>query len=195
MKSLTTPLVIRASKAALVFSVGFFGLIVVFGNLTDYWTNFEFVTHVLAMDSQRPELAEVSRVNYRAIDAAWMHHVGYIGIIALEAFLTVTCLVSAGAMTRKLRASDAEFTHAKRWGIIGCTTGILIWFLGFQAVAGEWFAMWMNESWNGISDAFRLTTCIGLVLVYLSLNNDSLAGAAPSDVRDPQDRLDAVGRI
>ena len=176
MKSLTTPVIIRASKTLLVFSVGFFGLIVVFGNVSDYWTNFEFVRHVFAMDAQRPELAEVSRVNYRAIDAAWVHHLGYIGIIALEAFLTVTCFAGAVAMARKLRAPDAEFTLAKRWGIVGCTTGILIWFLGFQAVAGEWFAMWMNESWNGISDAFRLTACIGLVLVYLTLNNDSLDG-------------------
>lgn len=173
--SLSTGSAIRLAKALLVFSVGAFGLLVVFGNLTDYWTNFEFVSHVLAMDSQRPELAEVSRVNYRAIEWAWAHHAAYIGVILMETFITVACLASTWMMLRSLRASDAIFHRAKRWGVLGCLAGLLLWFLGFQAVGGEWFAMWMNEAWNGTADAVRLCTFIGMVLIFLTLNNDSLA--------------------
>lgn len=173
--SLSTGWTIRLSKALLVFSVGAFGLLVVFGNLTDYWTNFEFVSHVLSMDSQRPELAEVSGVNYRAIEWTWAHHAAYIGVIAMEAFITLACLASAWMMIRALRASDAVFHQAKRWGILGCLAGLVLWFLGFQAVGGEWFAMWMNDTWNGTDDAVRLCTFIGMVLIFLSLKNDSIS--------------------
>jgi predicted small integral membrane protein len=175
--SLSTPQIIRYSKAILVFSVGILGLTIVFNNTTDYGTNFEYVRHVLGMDAQRPELAEVSRINYRAIPWTWVHHVGYVFIILLEAVLTVTCLVSSVKMALAARKDDATYDRAKRLGVVGCTIAFIIWFLGFQAIAGEWFAMWMNDSWNGTQDAFRLTACIGVILVYLTLKNDSTAEA------------------
>ncbi|MGH8876988.1 MAG: DUF2165 family protein, partial [Stackebrandtia sp.] len=113
-------------------------------------------------------------INYRAISWTWFHHLAYIGVIVVEAFIMVTCLVSAWKMVRSLRADDAGFTRAKRWGILGCLAGLFLWFFGFQAVGGEWFGMWMNETWNGIPDAVRLCTYIGIVLVFVSLRNDSL---------------------
>ncbi|MEV5827460.1 DUF2165 family protein [Spirillospora sp. NPDC052242] len=73
---------------------------------------------------------------------------------------------------RSLRAADAVYRRAKRWGLVGCTIGLFLWFFGFQAVAGEWFGMWMNETWNGIPDAVRLCTYIGIVLIYLTIEND-----------------------
>ncbi|WP_067819660.1 DUF2165 family protein [Actinomadura kijaniata] len=169
---------IRASKALLTFTVGGFALFVVFGNVTDYWTNFEFVSHVFAMDAQKPALHAVSNINYRAIEWTWFHHVAYVGVILTEATIMVACLVSAWRQARALRAPDAAYREAKKWGVAGCTVGLFLWFFGFQAVAGEWFGMWMNETWNGIPDAVRLCTYIGGVLVYLTLSNDRLTSEA-----------------
>ncbi|WP_242454748.1 DUF2165 family protein [Bailinhaonella thermotolerans] len=165
--------VIRATKALLTFTVGGFAFFVVFGNVTDYWTNFEFVKHVLSMDAQKPELKAVSNINYRAIPWTWAHHVAYIGVILMETLILITCLYSAYRQARAVRGSDGEFTRAKFWGIVGCTAGLFLWFFGFQAVGGEWFGMWMNATWNGIPDAVRLCTYIGIVLIYLSLRNDT----------------------
>lgn len=173
---------IRATKALLTFTVGGFAFFVVFGNVTDYWTNFNFVSHVFAMDAQKPALHEVSKINYRAISWNWFHHLAYVGVIVTEALIMVTCLASAYRQARTLRAPDAAYRKAKRWGVVGCTIGLFLWFFGFQAVAGEWFGMWMNETWNGIPDAVRLCTYIGIVLVYLTMTNDRAA-----------DESDAVG--
>ena len=47
-------MLIRLSKISLVASSAFFLLLVVFNNLTDYGSNFEFVRHVLSMDTTFP---------------------------------------------------------------------------------------------------------------------------------------------
>ncbi|HLQ94163.1 MAG TPA: DUF2165 family protein, partial [Xanthobacteraceae bacterium] len=47
-------LAIRAAKAVMVAAVALFATLVAFGNVTDYHTNFEFVQHVLSMDSVFP---------------------------------------------------------------------------------------------------------------------------------------------
>ncbi|MFI6520231.1 DUF2165 family protein [Spirillospora sp. NPDC050679] len=180
-RSFDTTWFIRASKALLTFTVGGFALFVVFGNLTDYWTNFNFVSHVFAMDAQKPSLREVSNINYRSIPWTWFHHLAYIGVIVTEAAIMVSCLVSAWKQARALRAPDAVYRETKKWGVVGCTLGLFLWFFGFQAVAGEWFGMWMNETWNGIPDAVRLCTYIGGVLIYLTLANDRLVEAVADE--------------
>ncbi len=47
-------LAIRAAKAVMVAAIALFATLVAFGNVTDYHTNFEFVQHVLSMDSVFP---------------------------------------------------------------------------------------------------------------------------------------------
>jgi predicted small integral membrane protein len=45
---------LRAAKTALVFGVALYYLLVVFNNLTDYESNYQFIRHVLMMDSTFP---------------------------------------------------------------------------------------------------------------------------------------------
>ena len=58
-------LLLRVVKIALVASIALFASLVAFGNVTDYDTNFEFVRHVLMMDTTFPH----SGVRYRAISS------------------------------------------------------------------------------------------------------------------------------
>src|SRR4029077_4106604 len=44
----------RVSKAVLVFAIALFYTILVLNNITDYGSNYEFVRHVLMMDSTFP---------------------------------------------------------------------------------------------------------------------------------------------
>lgn len=160
---------VRLSKAALAATVGGFGALAAFGNLTDYGTNLSFVRHVLSMDDQRPELAAVSRIDYRAIKAGWAHHLAYNGVTATETFIAASCLRSSWRMLRARRADDRTFGEAKNEAILGCTAGLGLWFFGFQGVAGEWFGMWKNEHWNGLPDAVRLCNYLSAVLIVLNL--------------------------
>ena len=48
--------VIRLAKIAMVAGLGLYALLVVFGNITDYGSNFAFVQHVLSMDTTLPAI-------------------------------------------------------------------------------------------------------------------------------------------
>ena len=71
---------LRVSKAVLVFAIALFYTILVLDNITDYGSNYEFVRHVLMMDSTFPG----NHGMWRAVNSPLVHTVFYIGIIAWE---------------------------------------------------------------------------------------------------------------
>jgi predicted small integral membrane protein len=73
---------LRAIKSALVFGVAIFYSLVVFNNITDYGSNYEFVRHVMMMDSTFPG----NRGMWRAIHAPLLHTAFYLSIIACTAW-------------------------------------------------------------------------------------------------------------
>ena len=73
-------MLIRLSKISLVASSAFFLLLVVFNNLTDYGSNFEFVRHVLSMDTTFPG----NQGMWRALNSPVIHHAFYASIILWE---------------------------------------------------------------------------------------------------------------
>ncbi len=106
---------LRLSKCALLFAVGLFYLLVVFNNLTDYNSNYQFVHHVLMMDSTFPGNSGM----WRAINSTIVHHAFYDSIIAWEILTTALCLWGAVNLARNLRAPAADFNAAKRIGVVG----------------------------------------------------------------------------
>lgn len=162
--------VIRLSKVLILFSVGALGAVVVFGNLTDYDSNFQFVAHMMSMDSKPDYLGKA--IEYRAISISWMHHFAYISVICIEAMITFLALKGSYAMFCARNAESKVFHQSKRLGILSLALCCFLWFFGFQVVAGEWFGMWMSSQWNGLPDAFRLVTYMLLALIYISLKND-----------------------
>jgi len=55
------------------------------------------------------------------------------------------------------------------------TVGFSLWFFGFLVVAGEYFAMWQSQVWNGQESAFRIAATILGVLIFVSLPDGELA--------------------
>ena len=43
----------------------------------------------------------------------------------------------------------------------------LLYYIGFIAIGGEWFAMWQSSTWNGQQSAFRFLTCAMLVMIVV----------------------------
>lgn len=156
---------IRLTKTMLTAFFGLYVFFVAFGNVTDYNSNYMFVQHVLSMDTT----FEGNSLMYRAITSSALHHTGYILIIITEWIISLACLYGAWKMSRQLKGSAASFHEAKKWGVIGLLLGGAVWFLGFQVIGGEWFAMWQSEIWNGLDSAFRLTTYICTTLIMLML--------------------------
>lgn len=158
-------MVIRVSKCALLFAVGLFYLLVVFNNLTDYNSNYQFVHHVLMMDSTFPGNAGM----WRAMNPTWIHHAFFDSIICWEILTAVLVVAGAVKMAGKLRASAAEFNVAKRLGVAALTLSLLMWLVAFLSVGAEWFLMWQSRTWNGQEAAGRMFNVIGLLLIYVAI--------------------------
>jgi predicted small integral membrane protein len=69
---------LRVAKMALVFAVALYYTLLVFNNLTDFYSNYQFVRHVLMMDSTFPG----NQGMWRALNQPAWHLAFYIAIIA-----------------------------------------------------------------------------------------------------------------
>ncbi len=154
---------LRAIKALMVAGVALYPLVVAFGNITDYQSNFVFVQHVLSMDTTFPG----NRLMYRAITRPALQHLAYGLIIAGEAAAGIVLAYGAAALWRARKASAAEFAAAKRPALLGGFIAFLVWYVGFLVIGGEWFAMWQSASWNGQQAAFRILVPFLLVMLFL----------------------------
>ena len=155
---------LRAAKMLLVFAVALFYTFVVFNNTTDYDSNYQFVRHVLMMDSTFPG----NHGMWRALNSQWLHTAFYIGIIAWEVITMILCWWGGVKLARALRTSGLAFNKAKRVAVAALTLALLMWLVAFLSVGGEWFLMWQSKSWNGQDAAFRMFTVIGLVLLFVA---------------------------
>jgi predicted small integral membrane protein len=163
-------LALRLAKIAAVAAIALFATLVSFGNVTDYDTNFEFVRHVLSMDTIFPS----STIRYRAITGTRLHHAAYILIIAGEAATAALCWTGTYRLARSLYAEAPTFNRAKTYAVAGLTLGFVLWNVGFMSIGGEWFGMWQSAQWNGVPSAFRFVVVILGVLTFLSLPDGDL---------------------
>ena len=155
---------LRASKVLLVFGLAVFYSLVVLGNTTDYDSNYQFVRHVMMMDSTFPGNREM----WRAINAPALHTAFYLTIIAWETLTAILCWWGLLRLLKALRGTAEAFHAAKRMAIAALTLGLMMWLVAFLSVGAEWFLMWQSKSWNGQDAAFRMFTILGIVLVFLA---------------------------
>src|SRR6202048_5605211 len=101
-------LVLRVSKAVLVFAIALFYTILVLDNITDYGSNYEFVRHVLMMDSTFPG----NHLMWRGVNSPLVHTVFYIGIIAWESVTMLLCWWAGARLLKSYRADRAHFGAA-----------------------------------------------------------------------------------
>jgi predicted small integral membrane protein len=154
---------LRDIKTLMVAGLALYPLLVAFGNITDYGSNYVFVQHVLSMDTTFPG----NKLMYRAITSPALQNLGYVLIIAGEAATGLVLAYGAIALFRAREGTPAEFAAARLWVALGGFLGFLVWFVGFLVVGGEWFAMWQSPTWNGQEAAFRFVASILLVVLFV----------------------------
>ena len=158
-------LVLRLAKIVLVAALAAFAFIVAYDNIVDYNSNYEFVRHVLSMDTTFPNNA----LMHRAITDPRLWTVAYVVIIAMEALTSLLLAVGALALLALVNAPAPAFNRAKVWAVLGLIVGFALWFFGFLVVAGEYFAMWQSKTWNGQEAAFRITVVLLGVTIFVCL--------------------------
>ncbi|MFC0178518.1 DUF2165 family protein [Thorsellia kenyensis] len=163
-------MIVRYSKIIFCLCIALFAFMVAFGNITDYNSNFEFVKHVLSMDTT----FEGNVLMYRSITNPTLWTVGYWGIIFGEALTSLLFFIATWQLFRHRNASTKVFSKGKNYVVLGATVAFLVWYLGFMVIGGEWFAMWQSKIWNGQQAAYRFYTSILLVLIYVMQSNDSI---------------------
>jgi len=156
---------LRLSKIAMIAALAAFAFIVAYDNIVDYDSNYEFVRHVLSMDTTVPNNALMGR----AITDERIWTIAYAAIIAVEGLTGLLLLAGALALLARLRAPAERFNCAKIWTVAGLTVGFGLWFFGFLVVAGEYFAMWQSQTWNGQEAAFRIIMVMLGVLIFVTL--------------------------
>jgi predicted small integral membrane protein len=154
---------LRAAKIGLVCAVALYYSLVVFNNLTDYDTNFQFVRHVLSMDTIFPG----EHSTWRALTAHSWHTLFYGGIIVWESTSALLSWWGALQMSKAMKRSAEAFHQSKNIAIAGLVLGLLLWLVAFIAIGGEWFLMWQSKLWNGQETAARLFVIFGIVLLFL----------------------------
>jgi len=162
---MTTQTVSRWSKILLLAAMGLFFTLVVLNNIADFNSNYEFVSHTLAMDTTFPG----NHGMWRAIHSPAVYVAFYLGIIVWEIASMVLCWWGAIALLRAVNALDHSFQQAKKIGIAALALGMLQWFVAFECIGGEWFLMWQSAKWNGQSAAFRMFVIEGVVLLLLQM--------------------------
>lgn len=159
---------LRVAKFALTAGLALYYTLVVLNNLTDYDSNYQFVRHVLMMDSTFAG----NHVMWRAIQSPTVHTASYLSIIVWECVTTALLWMGVVQMVRRLRRSAAEFHAAKKWALVGLTLGATMWLVAFLSVGGEWFAMWQSKTWNGQDAAFRMSCVTGIVLLVVAQRDE-----------------------
>lgn len=167
---LSTQFSFRITKCIAVVSIAIMLVLIVIGNTTDYYTNYFFVEHVLKMDTIFPN----SQIHYRAINQPILFHAGYIFLIVLETLMAAYCILGGYWMINNLKKTAQVFHASKKWAVTGIAIGILIWFLGFEVIGGEWFGMWQSTTWNGLGSAGRILDFLVLTLILLHIKDDEL---------------------
>ena len=165
-------MILRIAKALLVMAVALYYTIVVFNNLTDYGSNYQFVRHVLMMDTTFSD----NHGMWRALNSPVWHTLFYLVIIVWEILTMILCWWGGFRMLRALDASPVSARGASAVAIAGLASGLSMWFVAFLTVGGEWFLMWQSKTWNAQETAFRMFTVLGIVLLVVAQpdSDDSL---------------------
>ena len=156
-------MITRSAKLLLLSGVALFYTLVVLNNTTDFDSNYQFVRHVLMMDTTFPG----NKAMWRALNAPVWHLSFYFSIIGWEILTMVFSWWGAITLLRILRSSAAEFNRAKRIPILALTLSLMMWLVAFLSVGAEWFLMWQSHLWNGQEAAFRMFVVVGIVLLLM----------------------------
>jgi len=152
----------RLIKILFTCAVGLYTSLVCFNNITDYSSNFQFVHMVAGME----DIYSKERNSWRAVNNVSLHHVLFLLIILWEVTTAVLLITGAAKMIAHYRADAMAFKKAKNYASLGFSLGVLLWFVVFIAVGGEWFLMWQSKNWNAQHTAFLLTCIFLLFLLH-----------------------------
>ncbi len=155
-------MIIRKIKILFSLMAGCYMGIIVFNNITDYHSNFYFLSMVTKMS----DVFSYPINDWRHIDSIFLQHFFYIFIILTEITISILLVFGTNQMWKELGSDSQVFSNSMKLSNLGFSLGIFLWFFVFITIGGEWFLMWQSEKWNAQGTAFSLTICFILFLIF-----------------------------
>ncbi len=152
--------VARLVVSGIVLIAASYYLVVAFDNITNPGSNWVFVRGVMSLDGVPTD----SGFGWRAIHATLLQVAGYAGIIFGETVAGILLAVGAVGGLRRSGGHD-RWLRAQRWSLLGCGTGLLVFFFGFIVVGGNWWVMYLNATFNGLNPAFQNSVLTAMAML------------------------------
>ena len=164
-------MIVRTAKTFLVFGIILYYTIAILNNLIDYDLNYQYIKHVLTMDT----IFADSHSMWRALRSPIWHQLFYVTIIIWEIADLMLCAWGGVRMVMTLRANVVEFNQAKNNVVAALSLSLLMWLVAFFCVGGEWFLMWQSNSWNGQEAALQMFNIVGLIMLIVMQPENPIA--------------------
>ncbi len=117
----------------LLAAVALFYTLVVFNNLTDFDSNYQFVRHVLMMDSTFPG----NKAMWRAMSVN-AHPSALLGVIALGSSYHDPAVAGLGESPRSGASARGSIQPGQAHRHSRNVASLLMWLVAFVIVGGEW---------------------------------------------------------
>lgn len=164
----------RAVASATVAMLAAYYLVVAFDNVTNPASNWAFIQGVISGDGVPAD----SGFAWRFTEATWFQVAVYVAVIAGEGVAGVLLAVGAVRGWRS-RAEAGAWGESQVPTVVGAGLGLGVFFLGFITIGGNWWVMYLNDDWNGLTPAFQnsVMTVLTLLFVLGVAGVDRLAGS------------------
>src|SRR5262245_3385698 len=175
----STMVLIRLAKVAMIGSLAAYAFIVAYDNVVDYGSNYQFVRHVLSMDTTFPG----NTLMHRAITNESIWRAAYALIIVMEGLTAMLLGLGAVMLLRRLNTPAEVFNRSKVWAVAGLTIGFALWFFGFMVIAGVDFAKGQSKQCHGKVTATRMTAVSWMVMIFVSQQDGENASKTRNEKR------------
>ncbi len=154
----------KIGKIFLVFGMGLFLTLAAFNNSMTLEGTFGAVKSAVDMQGT----FKVPVLMWRAIESPILIWLCVAAIIITEAVAGLLCLWGAYRLWAA-RSTGAAFNSAKAPAMLGLSLAAVLYLVGFQAIAGEWFLLWQNRAAPTLDEAFRNFASAVLVMMWLNV--------------------------
>lgn len=110
---------------------------------------------------------------FPAIQSPALLWLAVILVVGLEFAAGLLAAKGAWDLWRARKAPAAEFNSAKKYALVGCSTGIIVWLGLFSVFGGALFQMWQTQIGAGsLANSFQFFMACGLVFIIVHLDDD-----------------------
>ena len=154
----------RIGKIILVLGMGLFLALAALNNITMSAGGYSAVAAAIGMETTFNDPGAM----WRAITSPTLIWIAFGTIVAIEIFAAFYCFKGAYVLWGSRKSVD-DFNDAKSTALLGLTITAVLYFVGFHAIAQEWFMMWQSKDVNVLQEAFR--NFVSAILLMLWINS------------------------